>query len=165
MPNVELAAEAGLAISNGIVVNQHLLTSDPSISALGDCVSFPCRWADGSARLEVSAERGGPGALDSKRLTGNAEPYAEVPWFWSNQGPARLQIAGLIGEHDAAIVRGSMQENKFSVFLYRGERLLAVESVNSAADHLLARKLIQKGATVPRELIAQPNADLKSLAA
>jgi len=165
VPNVELAAEAGLEIGNGIVVDAHLLTSDPSISALGDCVSFPCRWADGTARLESVQNAVDQARSIAKRLTGNAEPYADVPWFWSNQGPARLQIAGLIGEHDGTVVRGSIEQHKFSVFLYRGDRLLAVESVNSPADHLAARKLLAKGATVSRELAAHPETDLKALAA
>lgn len=165
VPNVELAADAGLAISNGIVVDELLSTSDPSISALGDCVSFPCRWADGTARLESVQNAVDQARAIARRLTGHPEAYADVPWFWSNQGPARLQIAGLIGEHDGTIVRGSMEDNKFSVFLYRGEKLLAVESVNSPADHLLARKLLAKGATVPRELAARADADLKALAA
>jgi 3-phenylpropionate/trans-cinnamate dioxygenase ferredoxin reductase subunit len=165
VPNTELAAEAGLTTDNGIVVDSQLLTGDPSISALGDCVSFPCRWASGMARLESVQNAVDQARCIAQRLTGNAQPYASVPWFWSNQGPARLQIAGLIGEYDSAIVRGNVEQNKFSVFLYRGDRLLAVESVNSAADHLLARKLIEKGVPVPRDLASRPEADLKSLAA
>jgi 3-phenylpropionate/trans-cinnamate dioxygenase ferredoxin reductase subunit len=165
VPNTELAAEAGLATDNGIVVDGQLLTGDPSISAIGDCVSFPCKWASGMVRLESVQNAVDQARCVAKRLTANAQAYANVPWFWSNQGAARLQIAGLIGEHDSAIMRGDVEQSKFSVFLYRGDRLLAVESVNSAADHLLARKLIEKGVPVPRDLASRPEADLKALAA
>ena len=62
----------------------------------------------------------------AKRLTGNPHPYTALPWFWSNQGQARLQIAGLATGHDRTVVRGDPEAHKFSVFLYRSERLLAV---------------------------------------
>ena len=101
----------------------------------------------------------------SKRLTGNEQPYTSLPWFWSNQGKARLQIAGLGMGHDSTVLRGDVESHKFSVFLYRGDRLLAVESVNSPGDHLVARKLIEKGVPVPPDVAARPDADLKALAA
>ena len=165
IPNTELAAEAGLATRNGILVNDHLLTSDPSISALGDCVAFPCLYAGGMTRLESVQNAVDQARSIAKRLTGNAQPYTSLPWFWSNQGTARLQIAGLATGHDGAVVRGDLESHKFSVFLYRGDRLLAVESVNAPADHLAARKLIEKGVPVPPELAARPDTDLKALAA
>jgi 3-phenylpropionate/trans-cinnamate dioxygenase ferredoxin reductase subunit len=165
VPNVELAVEAGLATDNGIVVDAHLVTSDPAISALGDCVSFPCRWAGGMTRLESVQNAVDQARCIARRLTGNPTTYTDVPWFWSNQGKARLQIAGLIGEHDGAVVRGSIEGNKFSVFLFRGDELLAVESVNSPADHLVARKLFEKGISVPREIASSPDVNLKALVA
>jgi 3-phenylpropionate/trans-cinnamate dioxygenase ferredoxin reductase subunit len=165
VPNVELAAEAGLATGNGILVDEHLLADDVSISALGDCVAFPCVYGSGILRLESVQNAVDQARSIAKRLTGNAQPYTALPWFWSNQGTARLQIAGLAIGHDGAVLRGDVGTHKFSVFLYRGDRLICVESVNSPADHLVARKLIEKGVPVPRELAARPDADLKALAA
>lgn len=165
VPNVELAADAGLETRNGIVVDENLLTGDPSISALGDCAAFPSRWTNAMCRLESVQNAVDQARAIARRIVGKPEPYADVPWFWSNQGPARLQIAGLIGEHDAEIVRGDIAADKFSIFLFRGEQLIAVESVNSAADHMLARKLIEKGVSVPRELAARAEVDLRSIAA
>lgn len=165
VPNTELAAEAGLAVGNGILVNDRLLTSDSSISALGDCVAFPCLYADGATRLESVQNAVDQARNIAKRLTGNDQPYTNVPWFWSNQGKARLQIAGLGMGHDSAVLRGDAESHKFSVFLYRGDRLVAVESVNSPADHLVARKLIEKRVSVPPDIAAHPDTDLKALAA
>ena len=127
VPNTELAAEAGLATGNGILVDDHLLTSDPSISALGDCVAFPCIYASGVTRLESVQNAVDQARCIARRLTGNAQPYTSLPWFWSNQGTARLQIAGLATGHDSAVLRGEVESHKFSVFLYRGDRLICVE--------------------------------------
>ena len=165
VPNTELAAEAGLATGNGILVDDQLITSDPAISALGDCVAFPCLYTGGMTRLESVQNAVDQARTIAKRLTGNPHPYTALPWFWSNQGKARLQIAGLATGHDRTVVRGDPEAHKFSVFLYRGERLLAVESVNAPADHLAARKLIEKGVPVPPELAARTDTDLKALAA
>lgn len=165
VPNTELAAAAGLETKNGILVDDYLLTSDPSISALGDCVAFPCLYANGSTRLESVQNAVDQARCIAKRLSGNGQPYTSLPWFWSNQGKARLQIAGLGTAYDSAVLRGDVESHKFSVFLYRGDRLLAVESVNSPSDHLVARKLIEKGVPVPPEVAARPDVDLKSLAA
>jgi 3-phenylpropionate/trans-cinnamate dioxygenase ferredoxin reductase subunit len=163
VPNTELAAEAGLRIDNGVVVDSVLLTSDPAISALGDCAAFPCVYAAGLTRLESVQNAVDQARTIAARLTGDSQPYSALPWFWSNQGAARLQIAGLSAGYDVPVMRGDAQQHKFSVFLYRGDRLLAVESLNSPGDHMLARKLIAKGVHVPHELAGRPDADLKSL--
>jgi len=162
VPNVELAAAAGLEISNGIVVDELLLTSDPSISALGDCAAFPCVHGEGLVRLESVQNANDQARAIARRLMGNPAPYTNLPWFWSHQGPARLQIAGLSTGHDKTVLRGDPAD-RFSVFLYRTGRLIAVESVNAPADHLAARRLIEKGITVPPELAKDPQTDLKAL--
>lgn len=164
VPNVELAAAAGLKIENGILVDDRLLTSDPSISAFGDCAAFPCVYAEGRCiRLESVQNAVDQGRCIAKRLTGKSEAYCALPWFWSNQGTARLQIAGLDAGHDAEVIRGDTENAPFSVFLYRGDRLLAVESVNDARHHMLARKLLEAGTAVPREMAAKTDTDLKAL--
>ncbi|MGX1308791.1 3-phenylpropionate/trans-cinnamate dioxygenase ferredoxin reductase subunit [Amorphus suaedae] len=164
VPNVELAQAAGLEIADGIVVDEMLLTSDPSISALGDCAAFPCVHGEGRVRLESVQNANDQARAIARRLTGHPAPYTNLPWFWSHQGPARLQIAGLSSGYDQTVLRGDPAADKFSVFLYRKGRLIAVESVNAPADHLAARRLLDKGITVPPDVAADPEADLKALA-
>lgn len=162
-PNTELAERAGLEVGNGIVADARLLTSDPAISAIGDCVAYPNLHAGGMARLESVQNAVDQAKFVAARLCGEDGTYHATPWFWSNQGSQRLQIAGLGDGHDDAIVRGDPLGEKFSIFLYRGEKLLAVESVNAAADHMLARRLIGQGAVVPKALAADLSGDLKAL--
>jgi 3-phenylpropionate/trans-cinnamate dioxygenase ferredoxin reductase subunit len=164
VPNVELAAEAGLAIDNGVSVDALLQTSDPAISAIGDCASHPNPFGgDGPIRLESVQNAVDQGKCVAARLTGNPQPYHALPWFWSHQGPIKLQIAGLSLGMDETVTRGDPEGEKFSVFIYRQGRLIAVESVNSPADHMVARRLIAAGISLPKETAADPAADLKAL--
>lgn len=63
-----------------------------------------------------------------------------LPWFWSDQGNDKLQIAGLTHDADQTVLRGSPETGSFSVFCYAGDRLLGIESVNRPADHVVGRK-------------------------
>lgn len=164
VPNVELAAAAGLAVDNGVEVDARLLTSDPAISAIGDCAAHPNPYGgDGRIRLESVQNAVDQGKCVAARLTGNPHAYDALPWFWSHQGPIKLQIAGLSLGMDETVTRGDPAGGKFSVFVYRAGRLIAVESVNSPADHMVARRLIAAGLTVPKEAAADPATDLKAL--
>jgi 3-phenylpropionate/trans-cinnamate dioxygenase ferredoxin reductase component len=163
VPNVELAAEAGLTVDNGIVTDDRLVTSDPAISAMGDCAYYPNVYTGAMARLESVQNAVDQARCIAARLTGEDMPYDGLPWFWSNQGSARLQIAGLSNGHDNTVLRGDPESGKFSIFLYRGDRLLAVESINSAGDHMLARRLLAARTVVPKTVVTDPAANLKEL--
>lgn len=163
VPNVEIAAEAGLAVQNGIVVDELLLTSDPNISAIGDCSLHPSRWGSGIIRLESVQNAVDQAKCVARRLVGNPAPYDSLPWFWSYQGEAKLQIAGLGQGMDDAVLRGDPATGKFSVLAYREGRMIAVESVNSAADHMVARRLLAGGRSIDRDVAGDLSIDLKSL--
>ncbi|MCC2674091.1 MAG: FAD-dependent pyridine nucleotide-disulfide oxidoreductase [Ramlibacter sp.] len=164
-PNVELARDAGLPVRDGIVVDSHLRTADPAISAIGDCARYPAAWCAASVRLESVQNAVDQARCVAARLAGKAEPYAKVPWFWSDQGDHRLQIAGVSEAGDSAVLRGDRGSGKFSVFRFRAGRLSAVESINNAADHMAARKLLAAGASITPEQVADVSLKLTSLLA
>jgi 3-phenylpropionate/trans-cinnamate dioxygenase ferredoxin reductase component len=143
IPNAELAQDAGLAIDNGIVVDEHLQTVTPEITAIGDCANFPTRFAAGRVRLESVQNAVDQAREVAAHIAGKPRTaYEKVPWFWSDQRDLKLQIAGLTMGHDQAVLRGDPEGGHFSVFCYRGERLIGVESVNRPADHIVARRLL-----------------------
>jgi 3-phenylpropionate/trans-cinnamate dioxygenase ferredoxin reductase subunit len=165
VPNGELAAAAGLAVQNGIVVDVQLLTADPAISAIGDCCAYPSVHADGNmTRLEAVQNAADHARCVADRILGKAHPYTALPWFWSEQGPLRLQIAGLTAGHDHTVRRGSVENGEFSVFCYRDGTLLGVESVNRPADHAHARRLLSAGRQVTTEQAADDSFDLRAAA-
>ncbi|WP_413768896.1 NAD(P)/FAD-dependent oxidoreductase [Rhodococcus pyridinivorans] len=164
VPNTELAERAGLAVDNGIVVDLHLLTEDPAISAIGDCASYPNTAGTGRLRLESIQNAVDHARCVANRLVGNDLPYQSVPWFWTEQYASKLQMAGLVTGYDNTVVRGSIEEGSFSVFCFAGARLLGVESVNRTRDHMAARKLLAAGKSLSHDECADPAVDLKALA-
>ena len=165
VPNGELARDAGLAVDNGIVVDEDLATGAPAISAIGDCANFPTRFAAGRVRLE-SVQNGVDQARSiAASIAGKPAPYDKVPWFWSDQGDLKLQIAGITVGHDAAVLRGEPESRSFSVFCFRGDRLIGVESVNRAADHIVARRLLAGDPRLGPDQAADESYDLKAHAA
>ncbi len=163
IPNAELAGEAGLAVDNGIVVDECLVTVDPAILAIGDCANFPTPFAVGRVRLESVQN-----AVDQGRcvaahiIAGHPAPYDKVPWFWSDQGDLKLQIAGITTGHDASVLRGNPESGHFSVFCFRADRLIGVESVNQTADHVVARRLLAGDPRLTPEQAADESYDLRA---
>lgn len=142
--NDQLARDAGLACDRGIVVDACGRTSDPAIVAAGDCTAR--RLADGSLlRLESVQNATEQGKSAAAALLGQDRPFTATPWFWSDQYDRKLQMAGLSTGADAWAVRGDMAGGSFSVYHFQDDRLLAVDSVNAAKDHLQARKLLDAG--------------------
>lgn len=162
VPNTELAEAAGLRVENGVVVDEYLLTSDAAISAIGDCAAFPSVHLAAVTRLESVQNAIDQAKAVAARLTGRAAPYCALPWFWSIQGDARLQIAGLAKPGLTEVVRGAPRDGTFSVFLYEGDRLAAVESVNAPGDHMAARRLIDNAVALDPAAAANLSVELKS---
>jgi 3-phenylpropionate/trans-cinnamate dioxygenase ferredoxin reductase subunit len=162
LPNVELAAEAGLPFAAGIIVNEQLLTADPNISAIGDCALFASPRFGGSLRLESVQNASDQARCVAARLTGDARTYDGLPWFWSDQGDDKLQIAGLTTGYDRVVERGDRQARSFSAFCYKAGRLVGIESVNRAADHVFGRKILGLNRSIEPEQAADLSFDLKA---
>jgi len=162
IPNAELAREAGLAVDNGIVVDEYLATGDPRIFAIGDCANFPTPFAVGRVRLESVQNAVDQGRCVAAHIAGKPAPYDKVPWFWSDQGDLKLQIAGITAGHDKAILRGDPDGGRFSVFCFRAGRLIGVESVNQTADHVVARRLLAGDPRLTPEQAADEGYDLRA---
>jgi len=159
VPNSELAAEAGLAVSDGVEVDNLLCTSDPHISALGDCCNFPDPLSGRRVRLESVQAATDHARTISKRLAGRPVPYAAVPWFWSDQGENKLQIAGLGAGADERIAL-EPEKGGLVVLGFAAGRLVSVETVDSAPAHMTARRLLASNRPVAQTDLAAVNYDL-----
>ena len=166
IPNEELAAAAGLKVENGVAVDAQLLTTDPNISAIGDCASFSSRHSlRNPVRLEAVQNAADHARCVAGRLVGKPYAYEALPWFWSEQGPLRLQIAGLTTGFQQVVLRGDYEKGEYSAFCYAGDRLLGIESVNKPADHAFARRLLAAGRAVTPAQAADLSFDLRAAAA
>jgi 3-phenylpropionate/trans-cinnamate dioxygenase ferredoxin reductase component len=141
-----------------------LRTADPQVSAIGDVASFPGHDAAQRVRLECVQNATDQARAVAARLAGHApSPYQAVPWFWSDQGHLKLQIAGLRGADDERVVIGDATAGNFSVLCVSDGVLRAVESVNRRADHMLARKLLAKHTRLSPAQAREPGFTLKML--
>lgn len=162
LPNIHLAAEAGLDIENGVRVGTDLVTSDPDISAIGDCACFPSVHADGPIRLESVQNAADQGRAVAARLMGSPAPYAALPWFWSDQGDLKLQMVGLSAGHEEAVRIGDPASRSFSILLFRHGDLVAVECVNRPGDFMAARRILARRPVPRLEEVAAPGFDLRA---
>ncbi|MBC9821508.1 NAD(P)/FAD-dependent oxidoreductase [Terrabacter sp. MAHUQ-38] len=167
VPRTELAERLGLRVDpQGIVVDAHALTSDGVTVAAGDCAVGPnpfTRGLPGPTRLESVPHATDQARAAAATLASHPTAYDQVPWFWSDQGDLRLQMAGLSAGADHVVVRGDVAAERFSVLSYREGLLVAVESVGSSADYLAVKRALEKGMTIEAEAAADPAVPLKRL--
>ncbi len=160
-PNVELAIDSGLVCQDGIVVDENGQTSDESIFAAGDCTNHPNGFYQKRLRLESVHNAVEQAKSVAASIIGEKKPYHQVPWFWSDQYDLKLQIAGISHNHDQYIIRGSMEEEKFTVFYLQKKRIIAVDTINNLKEFLNGKKLIAMGAEIPPEILQNKDTDLK----
>jgi 3-phenylpropionate/trans-cinnamate dioxygenase ferredoxin reductase component len=167
-PVTALAEAAGLALDNGIAVDETLQTSDPNIYAAGDCISFPLTIYGGRrVRLESWRAAQDQGALAAANMLGKDDKFNAVPWFWSDQHDLSLQIAGLQDEASHA-VRRDLGNGGFILFhLAENGRLVAASGIgpgNSVAkDIRLAEMLIGKRTHPEASQLSDATFSLKTL--
>ena len=163
-PNTQLAQGVGLPVADGIVVDQYLRTADESIYAIGDCCWHPNCYAGGCTRLESVQNAVDQARFVASAIRGKSRIYDAVPWFWTDQFEAKLQMAGFAQGSDQVVTRGELESGKFSVCYFKQGRLVGLDSVNRPADHMAARKILAAGRVLTPEQAADPNLDLKAAA-
>ena len=163
MPETALAEAAGLACDNGIVVDASMRSSVPQVLAMGDCTNFPEAGSGRRLRLESVQNANDQAKTVLATILGKDEPYRALPWFWSEQGSLRLQMAGLMPADGVRHRRPGATPASFSILHYVGDRLACVESVNAPLDHMAARKLLETGKSPAPTVACDPAVALKSL--
>lgn len=158
-PSITLAEMAGLDIENGIKTDPFGRTSAPDVWAAGDCASFPYK----GARIRLESV---PNAIDQSEIVaanmlGAEKEYLAKPWFWSDQYDVKLQIAGLNTGYDTIVTRKA--EISVSFWYYQGNTLLAVDAMNDPRAYMVGKRLIEMGKSPAKELVSDPETDLKSL--
>lgn len=163
LPNVEIAASAGLAVENGIVVDDQGRTSDPDIFAAGDVTNHPNGVLGRRIRLESWQNAQNQAIAVARAMLGRDVHYNELPWFWSDQYDLNLQIAGMPPSWPRGVLRGEMKMGSFCLFFLEGERIVSVIAANAAKDLRVARRLIESGKAVRAEDLADPKVALQKL--
>ena len=164
LPNQAVMAEAGAKCRDGVIVDAFCRTGLPDIYAIGDCASHPNPFAGSKlVRIESVQNASDQARTAAAAILGRPEPYATVPWFWSNQYEVRLQTAGLAHDFDTTVVRGDPDQGRFSLAYLRAGRIVAIDCINSVADFAAGKLLIAERTTPDLRLFADPGVPLKSL--
>lgn len=166
VPNAELAEAAGLAVDDGVIVDDAARTSDPDIFAIGDCARHARHgFLDRKIRLESV-----PNALEQARaaaaaIAGKPIPPAAAPWFWSDQYDLKLQMAGVSDGYDELAIRGSTEGASFIAFYLRQGQLIAADAINRPSEFMASKRLIGDRIKASAEELADEAVSLKSLIA
>lgn len=164
LPNVELARDAGLAVQDGIVVDEHGRTDDPRIFAAGDCANHPDARYGMRMRLECVANAVEHAKAVAGAICGKETPISALPWFWSDQYDLKLQIAGLSTGHDEVALRGDPADGRsFACFYLADGRLIAADCVNRPQEFMFSKRAIIQELSLDPVLLADPETPLASL--
>lgn len=163
VPNVELAEQAGLAVDDGILVDEFGQTSDPAIYAAGDCTNHPNPLLGRRLRLESV-----PNALEQARCVASSicdkpKAYASIPWFWSDQYQLKLKMVGMSHGYDQLLIRGTPESDSFAAFYLKDGCVLAADTVNRAPEFMLAKRLISERARIDPRRLADDDIPVKDL--
>ena len=164
IPNADLAEEAGLKVDNGIVVDVFGQTSDADIHAAGDVANHPNPILGHRVRLESWQNAQNQGINVARNMCGVGAPYAEVPWFWSDQFDINLQMAGAPESWDRLVWRGDPASNRFIVFYMNGDVVVAVNAFNLGREVRIARNLIERKTPLADADLADEGIKLRDLA-
>ncbi|MDZ7284025.1 FAD-dependent oxidoreductase [Sphingomonas sanguinis] len=164
VPAIAPLVEAGAESGNGVIIDAHCRTSLLHVHAIGDCAAHANPYAAGAMiRLESVQNANDQAVTAARDIVGQPVAYDAVPWFWSNQYDLKLQTVGLSAGHDAAVLRGDPATRSFSVVYVRGGRVIAIDAVNAMKDYVQGRALVQAGAVIAPEMLADTSRPLKDL--
>ncbi|MGF6413050.1 NAD(P)/FAD-dependent oxidoreductase [Paraburkholderia sp. 32] len=147
-PHTAIAQAAGVKVEDGIVVDHFGATDDPRIFACGDVANHPSAWLKRRVRLESWANAQNQAISTAKALLGTFEPYADIPWFWSDQYDVNLQILGDIPANAELAVRGDLPGKRATLFYLEDNTIRGVIAINTPRELKLSRKWMNQGRTI-----------------
>lgn len=161
-PNTALAEAAGLAVDDGVLVDEHLLTSDPDVFAAGDVANAYYPHLGAHLRLEHWSAALNQGPVAAANMLGNHTSYDQVPYFYSDQYEMGMEYSGHVGAdgYDEVVFRGHVDAGEYIAFWLRDERVLAGMNVNVWDITDTIADLVRSGARVDRTRLANPDVDL-----
>ena len=163
IPDTDLAEDAGLDVEDGIVVDEYCRTSAPDIYAAGDVTQHHNTHADKRIRLEAWQCAQNMAIAAAKIMCGDETPYSEVPWMWSDQFDANLQVAGVPDSWDDIVMRGDPSAGAFIGFVLGERGISGAIAVNQPRDMRLARRMMDSGKSYTADDLADEAVSMREL--
>jgi 3-phenylpropionate/trans-cinnamate dioxygenase ferredoxin reductase component len=162
-PRTGLAAEAGLTVDNGILVDEHLRTSAPGVFAAGDVANARHPFYGEAIRVEHWANALHQGPAAARAMLGQADAYDRLPYFFSDQYDVGMEYAGFAREWDRVVFRGDPAAREFIAFWLVGQHVVAGMNVNMWDVTDTIQSLIRERAPVDDRRLADPDVPLEDL--
>jgi 3-phenylpropionate/trans-cinnamate dioxygenase ferredoxin reductase subunit len=164
-PRVQLAAQAGLDVDNGVLVDERLATSAPGVFAAGDVANAHHPFYGERIRVEHWANALHQGPSAARNMLGREEPYERLPYFFSDQYDVGMEYSGFAREWDRVVFRGDPATREFIAFWLRGDHLVAGMNVNIWDVNEPIRRLIGERVAVGDKRLADPDVSIDELVA
>jgi 3-phenylpropionate/trans-cinnamate dioxygenase ferredoxin reductase component len=162
-PRTGLAAEAGLTVDNGILVDEHLRTSAPGVFAAGDVANARHPFYGEPIRVEHWANALHQGPAAARAMLGQADAYDRLPYFFSDQYDVGMEYAGFAREWDRVVFRGDPAAREFIAFWLVGQRVVAGMNVNMWDVTDTIQSIIRERVPVDDRRLADPDVPLEDL--
>jgi 3-phenylpropionate/trans-cinnamate dioxygenase ferredoxin reductase subunit len=161
IPEIELASSMRIECQRGIVVNHDCQTSEPNVFAIGDCAVAPHPHEPSQLHPMESVQSAIEQGKTAARVIAGHDPVSPaIPWFWSNQGEIKMQIAGVSSGFDTYTVHHK-DETGLTVLYFREERLIAADCINRPSDFMAVKRALKKHLTVCVECSTESAETLK----
>jgi 3-phenylpropionate/trans-cinnamate dioxygenase ferredoxin reductase subunit len=164
VPTQELAQQAGMAVGNGIFVDQYCVTDAPDVYAVGDVAAQDLPSYGRRVRVEHHDTAIRQGAVAARNMLGAGEPFTDVHWFWSDQYEHSIQSAGIGDDPGNVVIRGSLEQRNFAAFQLAGDQIRSVIALNRPRAVLDTRRVMATEHSVTAEQLADESIPLKRLA-
>ena len=163
VPDVQLAASAGIRCDDGIVVDERCATSAARVYAVGDCTRHPNPILGRALRLESVHNALEQARTAAANIAGTPARYEQVPWFWSDQFDLKLQMVGMSQGYDTIVQRGSMDADDFAMFYLKDGVLIAVDAVNRPREFMACRKLVPERPHIDPSMLADESVPMQEM--
>jgi 3-phenylpropionate/trans-cinnamate dioxygenase ferredoxin reductase subunit len=162
-PRTELAAQAGIAVEDGILVDEHLQTSAPGVFAAGDVANAHHPFYGGRIRVEHWANALHQGPLAARAMLGQTDVYDRLPYFFSDQYDVGMEYAGFARSWDRVIFRGDPAAREFIAFWMTENLVVAGMNLNvwDVGDPI--QQLIRARVAIDDRRLADPDIALEDL--
>jgi 3-phenylpropionate/trans-cinnamate dioxygenase ferredoxin reductase subunit len=162
-PRTELAQQAGIAVNDGILVDEHLQTSAPRVFAAGDVANAHHAFYGERMRVEHWANALHQGPVAARNMRGHTDAYDRLPYFFSDQYDVGMEYAGFARAWDRVVFRGDLASREFIAFWMTGRRVVAGMNFNVWDVTDAIQRLIRDRVDVDDRFLADPGVPLDEL--
>jgi 3-phenylpropionate/trans-cinnamate dioxygenase ferredoxin reductase subunit len=163
-PAVEVVAGSGVAVDNGILVDELCRTNVEGVYGAGDVANHLHPVFGIRMRVEHWDNALKQGAAAARAMMRWEVPFDDPHWFWSDQYDCNLQSMGFLADRDELVVRGSLEDRRFLAFYMKEGTVRGVVGLNTGKDVRRSARLIRSKARVDPGTLRNEEVDLRALA-